>query len=39
MMKDGKALQSREENVQELEAQVRKFFAEKLPIWRQLGVL
>jgi SAM-dependent methyltransferase len=39
MMKDGKALQSREENVQELEVYVRKFFAEKLPIWRQLGVI
>jgi SAM-dependent methyltransferase len=39
MMKDGKTLQSRDENVQELEGQVRKFFAEKLPVWRQLGVL
>ena len=37
--KEGKTLQSEDEVLQELEAQLTIFFAEKLPIWKTLGVV
>jgi SAM-dependent methyltransferase len=37
--KDGKALNAEDEVIAELEAQLTTFFTEKLPIWKQLGVV
>jgi SAM-dependent methyltransferase len=39
LVKDGVALQTREETLPELEAQLTTFFSERLPLWRSLGVL
>jgi SAM-dependent methyltransferase len=39
LVKDGKTLQSREEAMPELEAQLGSFFEQKLPIWRRFGVI
>lgn len=39
MRKDGQVLQTEAETLPELEAQLTAFFAEKLPVWRQLGVV
>lgn len=39
MVKDGKALETPEENMAELSVQIRMILAVKLPIWRQLRVL
>jgi SAM-dependent methyltransferase len=39
LLKDGKPLHSEEENMPELEAQLTEFFTNKLPVWKQLGVV
>ena len=39
LMKDGKGLQTKEENLAELEAQLTMFVSAKLPIWKQLGIV
>lgn len=39
LLKDGQTLQTQEETMPELEAQLTAFFTEKLPVWRTLGVV
>jgi SAM-dependent methyltransferase len=39
LVKEGKTIQTKEETMPELEAQLVLFFTEKLPIWKQLGVI
>jgi hypothetical protein len=39
MTKEGKVLESEEENLAELSAQVKTVLAEKLPIWQQLKMI
>jgi hypothetical protein len=39
MQRDGTVLQAPEDNLQELKHQAEVFLAEKLPMWRQLGII
>jgi hypothetical protein len=39
LMKNGQMIQSKEETLPELEEQLTTFFSDRIPIWRNMGVL